>query len=63
MTSRMVNRMMTSECWSIFVCSLLHAQHKKLANIVFSCLIHVIMKMMMKLHESVSSRSYYRLLK
>ena len=31
-----VNRMMTSECWSRFVCWLLHAQHKNLANLKFS---------------------------
>ena len=30
-----INRMMTSECWSIFACWLLHAQHKNLANIKF----------------------------
>ena len=41
-------RMMTSECWSVFVCWLLHAQHNNLANIVFACLIHVIMKVQMK---------------
>ena len=42
-----VNRMMTSECCSIFFCWLLHAQHKNLANIYIMYYIEICITVLM----------------
>ena len=54
-----VNRAMTSECWYIRMLSIAGSAQESSKYNVFSCLIHVIMKMQMKLQEFISSRSYY----